>query len=344
MVLFVAAPLVIVRTAHGEFGASAYSPRAVPNQTDWQAATGTLPKEKYFPVQGAWLDDSHRHFAVVAARLPVELEEYHNAALAIIEVDGGHFRLRQFLDLLDSKRDYKRPERLSFPMHAARWSGPWNGWPRYSHAWFYTPDIDGDDISDLVITLWYSGGSYSGAETFVLRNQGGQYRIVLSRRGAEGGRIKFDRVADLDNDGKPEILVWDEVWGPGSHAEARDWVDIFHWSGGRMVRVNHLFPAVYAPVKAGMAEVCDRRPGETPEFYYYLGLISEYDRDLHEAQRYYKRSLSADRWTAPEERHRYAVMRSAYRRAAEQRLNTLEDGAGPNTASQPTPRKGAAER
>ena len=344
----VGALLVVGHAAQGESKTAVYPPVAetlpdeVGSSSLWQGVTAALPgKERYFAVQGAWLDHPHHVLAAVVARQPVELEEYTNGALAIIEVDKGN--CRQLLDLFDSKRDYRKPECLSLPMHTA-WKGPWRGFPRYSHARFYSVDVDGDGISDLVVTLWYSGGSYSPAETFVLRKTGEQYRIVLSKRGAESGQIKFDRVADLDGDGKPEILIWDEIWGPGSHAEARDWVDIFHWSGDRMVRVNHQFPLLYAPVKAGMQEVCKWHPGETPEFYYFLGLVAEYEGKVSEARSYYELSLSADRSVIPEERPTYGMVRAAYRGAAKQRLSTLGRGPSPNPASQPTPREGAAER
>ena len=354
MLVCVGALLVVGHAAQGESKTVVYRPIAetLPDETSdqvlgssrWQSVTAALPgKQRYFAVQGAWLDHTHHVLAAIVARQPVELEEYTNAALAIIEVDQGNVRCRQFLDLFDSKRDYRKPERLSLPMHAA-WKGPWRGFPRYSHASFYSVDVDGDGISDLVVTLQYSGGSYSPAETFVLRNQARQYQIALSKHGAAGGHIEFDRVADVDGDGKPEILIWDEIWGAGSHAEARDWVDIFHWSGDRMVRVNHQFPLAYAPVKAGMQEVCKRHPGETPEFYYFLGVVAEYEGNANEARSYYELSLSANRWVIPEERQTYAMVRAAYRGAAKQRLRTLERGPSPNTASQPTPNEGAAER
>lgn len=269
------------------------------NRELWLLAKASLPQSNFLGVGAAWLDKEHTTAVCILFKTSpgrVELYEYTNAYAAVVDKTVEGFTCRQFIKLWDSEEDYNRKERLSLPMHHRFLSQNWRGWPKYSHANVTAVDMDGDLDKDLVVNLWYSGGSYSGAETSVLQNNGGIYTIILSKKGAESQRFdteakRISRITDLDGDGIVELLIWDEIWGPRSHAESRCWLDIYHWDGSKMAKYNSSFRQAYEQPKKGFLKICKLYPDQTPEYYYYLGMISEYQGQIDRAIGYYDKCL-----------------------------------------------------
>jgi tetratricopeptide (TPR) repeat protein len=263
----------------------------------WLSAKNALPEGTFFGVEAAWIDMHHATAICILFKTSsggVEFYEYTNSYAAIVDTSAGGFCCRQLIKLWDSKEDYYKKERLSLPMHHRVLSQKWRGWPKYSHAKVAALDMDGDWDKDLVVNLWDSGGSYAGAETFVLRNNGGIYAIVLSKRGAESQRFgtkakPINRISDLDSDGIAELMIWDEFAGPEPHSNSRCWLDIYHWDGSKMAQCNSLFPHAYEQPKNGFLEICKLYPDQTPEYYYYLGKISEYQAQIEQAVDYYEK-------------------------------------------------------
>ena len=221
--------------------------------------------------------------------------DYTNAYVVIADRSSGEFISRQMIKLWDAKEDHSKAERLSLPMHHRRLSQKWRNYPTYALAKISTLDVDADKDQDLLINLVGDGGSYNSAETFVLQNNNGTYSIILNKTGAESQRFGTDakrisRINDFDADGIPEIMIWDELPAPGPHANCRCWMDIYHWDGSRMTQCNSLFPQAYEQSRQGFFEISERYPDQTPEFYYYLGMISEYKHQLEQAVEYYVRS------------------------------------------------------
>ncbi len=263
----------------------------------WLSAKNALPEGTFFGVEAAWIDMHHTTAICIVFKTSsggVVFYEYTNSYAAILDTSAEGFSCRQFIKLWESKEDYNREERLSLPMHHRLLSRKWCGRPTYSHARVTALDIDGDWDKDLVVNLWYSGGSYAGAETFVLRNNGGIYTIVLSKKGAESQRFgtkakPLKRISDLDSDGIAELMIWDELSGPEPHSNSRCWLDIYHWDGSKMAQCNSLFPQAYEQPKNGFLEICKLYPDQTPEYYYYLGMISEYQAQIEQAVDYYEK-------------------------------------------------------
>jgi len=302
------------------------------NKSLWSEVKASLLQSEYrnfFGVDAAWLDKEHKKVVCILFghdEVGISLYDYTNAYVAIAEKNAEGFICRQLIRLWDAKEDHSKVERLSLPMKHSRLSRKWRKFPKYARATILAFDIDADKDDDLLINLVGDGGSHNSAETFVLQNNSGTYSIIFSKSGAESQRFgaeakRISRINDLDGDGISELMIWNELPAPEPHANQRDWLDIYHWDGSKISRCNSLFPQAYEQPKKGFLEVCERYPNQTPEFHYYLGLISEYQAQPKQATEYYNKSLKCVK--IPE----------AYVNAAKSRLKALGETVEDKTLS-----------
>ena len=280
-----------------------------------------------YVAEGAWLDLNHTSIITILYRsLPgegVPVDELTNAIVGIFDKEGDQYRLRQQIDLWDAHRDYKKPERLSLPMHSGLLTyQPKGAYPlSYYRAHISLVDIDADDDNDILIELHNAGGSYVHYDLFLLQNSDNRYQQIFSKTGGYGsGSDEFDfgHVEDFDADGIPEILVWDEISSEGvPHSDCRSWVDLYHWNGEKMEQCNAKYPLFYTKLKSTFLEICDEYrkklsiwhpDGVIPDYWgfmdattgclheqiYYLGMIAEYEKNYVQACTYYQYFLNKD--------------------------------------------------
>ena len=273
-----------------------------PVWAEWHAA---LPKKiPLFGVSAAWLDAKHKSVACVLFRHKgdsLSLGDYTNAYLAILDKSAKGYACRQFLRIWHTKAPVIGPRSAHCQAAAFRQRHEY-----YGRVDFHSLDLDANGRADLLVNLICVGGSYAGAEIVLLRNTGRSYSVVLNQPSAESQRFSMEdeecqsRIADVDGDRIPEVFLWHEMSpdGYGAHANARDWLDIYHWNGRKMILCNRRFPAAFAQAKKGFLEECGRNPGEAFEFWYCAGRIAEYEHRPGEAARYYAKCRACKVCTA----------------------------------------------
>jgi hypothetical protein len=291
------------------------------NPTFWKVVTAGMAEDGngYYVAGGAWLDDSQTSIIAILYQVPAgegaPVEDLTNAFVGIFDKEGERYKIRQFIDLWDAFRDYNQPERLSLPMQAAWLTNQQSKTGSYysEHITITAVDLDHDADHDILIELRNGGGSYIHYDLFLLQNSNNIYKLVLSKTGGDGtGSDNLEHVRDLDADGIPEILVWDEIYSDGvPHSDCRSWIDLYHWDRTKMVQCNAAYPTFYTQLKQEFLRICNSyqqmpeiwyRDGKIPDYWgvldisagclpeqiYYLGLIAEYEKDYTQALAYYR--------------------------------------------------------
>ncbi len=196
--------------------------------------------------------------------------------------DAPPFQVMEVFDQARRSTEYTVPDKFAGTItHVAP-----------DNASFDLVNLTGGMFPDIVVRLWFSGGSYVPFYVAVVLQQKNQLTIALRVRGGSGV-FDVDPYKDLDADGQQELLIPQEIYVPGlAHAYCPTWVSCYQWTGGQFVLANKLFYKTDSRVAANLLKkykdaVSSRDYFE--EYEYYLGLVQYYRGDLAQASRFLHR-------------------------------------------------------